>query len=60
MLYTEYFLPFQIAGCVLLVAMLGAIILTLRKREGVLRQNIAEQVSRSKEDSLELIKLGKK
>ena len=59
-LYTEYFLPFQIAGCVLLVAMLGAIILTLRKREGVLRQNIAEQVSRSKEDSLELIKLGKK
>ena len=57
-LYTEYFLPFQIAGCVLLVAMLGAIILTLKKRRGA-QANIAEQVSRSKEDSLELIKLEK-
>ena len=59
-LYTDYFLPFQIAGCILLVAMLGAIILTLRKREGVLRQNISEQVSREKKDSIELIKIGKK
>ncbi len=58
-LYTEYFLPFQISGCILLVAMLGAIILTLRKREGVLRQNINEQVSRSKKDSIEIIKIGK-
>ncbi len=58
-LYTEYFLPFQIAGCILLVAMLGAIILTLRKREGVLRQNITEQVSREKKDSIEIIKVGK-
>ena len=58
-LYTDYFLPFQIAGCILLVAMLGAIILTLRKRDGVLRQNITEQVSRKKEDSIEVIKIGK-
>ena len=58
-LYTDYFLPFQISGCILLVAMLGAIILTLRKREGVLRQNISEQVSRTKEDSIEIIKIGK-
>ena len=35
-LYTEYFLPFQIYCCILLVAMLGAIILTIRQREGVL------------------------
>ena len=59
-LYTNYFLPFQIAGCILLVAMLGAIILTLRKREGVLRQDISEQVSREKKDSIEIIKIGKK
>ena len=59
-LYTNYFLPFQISGCILLVAMLGAIILTLRKREGVLRQDISEQVSREKKDSIEIIKIGKK
>ena len=59
-LYTDYFLPFQIAGCILLVAMLGAIILTLRKREGVLRQDISEQVTRKKEDSIEIIKVEKK
>ena len=58
-LYTNYFLPFQIAGCILLVAMLGAIILTLRKREGVLRQDISEQVSRTKEDSIEIVKVEK-
>ena len=59
-LYTDYFLPFQIAGCILLVAMLGAIILTLRKREAVLRQDISEQVTRKKEDSIEIIKIEKK
>ncbi len=59
-LYTDYFLPFQIAGCILLVAMLGAIILTLRSREGVLRQDVSKQVSRKKEDSIEIIKAGNK
>ncbi len=59
-LYTDYFLPFQIAGCILLVAMLGAIILTLRSREGVLRQDVSKQVSRKKEDSIEIIKVGDK
>ncbi len=58
-LYTDYFLPFQISGCILLVAMLGAIILTLRKREGVLRQDISEQISRTKKDSIEIVKIGK-
>ena len=58
-LYTDYFLPFQISGCILLVAMLGAIILTLRRREGVLRQDISEQISRTKKDSIEIVKIGK-
>ena len=45
-LYTKYIYLFQTAGLVLLVAMIGAIVLTLRKRPGVRRQNIGEQVSR--------------
>ncbi len=45
-LYTKYIYLFQAAGLVLLVAMIGAIVLTLRKRPGVRRQNIGEQVSR--------------
>ncbi len=58
-LYTDYFLPFQISGCILLVAMLGAIILTLRSREGVLRQNISDQLARTKEESIEVVKIEK-
>lgn len=46
-LYTDYVFLFQTAGLVLLVAMIGAIVLTLRTREGVRRQNIAEQVART-------------
>ena len=45
-LYTKYIYLFQTAGLVLLVAMIGAIVLTLRKRPGVRRQKIGEQVSR--------------
>ena len=45
-LYTKYIYLFQAAGLVLLVAMIGAIVLTLRTRPGVRRQNIGEQVSR--------------
>jgi NADH-quinone oxidoreductase subunit J len=45
-LYTKYIYLFQAAGLVLLVAMIGAIVLTLRKRPGVRRQNIGEQISR--------------
>ena len=56
-LYTDYFFTFQLSGCILLVAMVGAIVLTLRKREGVLRQNIEKQVFRKKEDSIEIVKV---
>ncbi len=55
-MYTDYFFVFQISGCILLVAMIGAIVLTLRRREGVLRQNISKQIDRKKEDSIEIIK----
>ncbi|MBI28683.1 MAG: NADH:ubiquinone oxidoreductase subunit J [Pelagibacteraceae bacterium] len=43
-LYTDYFYLFQISGLILLVAMIGSIVLTLRTRPGVKKQNIAEQV----------------
>ena len=59
-LYTDYFFMFQISGCILLVAMIGAIVLTLRKREGVRRQNISEQLKRNKENSIEIIRVEKK
>jgi len=42
-LYTDYFLLFQISGIILLVAMIGAIFLTIRKREGAKKQNIYKQ-----------------
>ncbi len=47
-LYTDYLFHFQIAGLVLLVAMIGAIVLTLRHKPGVRRQSIAVQVARDK------------
>ena len=59
-LYTDYFFTFQLSGCILLVAMVGAIVLTLRKREGVLRQSIEKQVFRKKEDAIEIVKVKSK
>jgi len=56
-LYTKYFYLFQAAGLVLLVAMIGAIVLTLRQREGVRRQSISAQVSRRREETLEVRKV---
>lgn len=53
-LYTRYIYFFQLAGLVLLVAMVGAIVLTLRHREGVKRQNIAEQVHRDPKSAIEI------
>ncbi|MBT4696337.1 MAG: NADH-quinone oxidoreductase subunit J [Alphaproteobacteria bacterium] len=55
LIYTEYFLQFQMAGFILLVAMIGAIVLTLRHRDFVRRQNIHDQVSRDPNTSIELI-----
>ena len=56
-LYTDYIYIFQASGLVLLVAMIGAIVLTLRHREGVRRQVIARQVSRTREESIVLVKV---
>jgi len=56
-LYTDYIYLFQAAGIVLLVAMIGAIVLTLRRREGVRRQSIARQLSRTREQSVEVRKI---
>jgi NADH-quinone oxidoreductase subunit J len=53
-LYTEYLLVFQLAGLVLLVAMIGAIVLTLRHRPGVRKQDIYKQVGRRRADAVEL------
>jgi NADH-quinone oxidoreductase subunit J len=53
-LYTDYLLLFQMSGIVLLVAMMGAIVLTLRHRPSVKRQNISDQVARTKETAMEV------
>ncbi len=53
-LYTRYIYFFQAAGVVLLVAMIGAIVLTLRHRPDVRRQRASEQVNRTKETSIEI------
>ncbi|MEQ1889863.1 MAG: NADH-quinone oxidoreductase subunit J [Alphaproteobacteria bacterium] len=53
-LYTDYVYLFQTAGLVLLVAMIGAIVLTLRTRQGVRRQNISDQVARTPALGMEL------
>ena len=56
-LYTQYFYFFQAAGLVLLVAMIGAIVLTLRERVGVKRQDISRQVARTPETAVEVRKV---
>jgi NADH-quinone oxidoreductase subunit J len=57
LLYTRYVYAFQAAGVVLLIAMIGAIVLTLRAREGVRRQRILQQIGRRREDSVEVVKV---
>lgn len=56
-IYTDYVFAFQVAGLILLVAMIGAIVLTLRSRPGVRRQKVEEQTSRKVEDVLEIRKI---
>jgi NADH-quinone oxidoreductase subunit J len=56
-LYTRYVYFFQAAGVVLLVAMIGAIVLTLRHKPNVKRQNIADQVARRKATAIEIVKV---
>ncbi|MBN9541218.1 MAG: NADH-quinone oxidoreductase subunit J [Reyranella sp.] len=56
-LYTQYFYLFQVAGIVLLVAMIGAIVLTLRSRPGVRRQKVSEQLYRPKDQTITVVKV---
>jgi NADH-quinone oxidoreductase subunit J len=56
-LYTRYAYFFQAAGIVLLVAMIGAIVLTLHHKPGVKRQNIADQIARNKKTAIEIVKV---
>ncbi|MBF0168212.1 MAG: NADH-quinone oxidoreductase subunit J [Alphaproteobacteria bacterium] len=57
-IYTKYVYLFQASGMILLVAMVGAIMLTLRKRPQTKRQSVAAQLARKKEDTLEIRKVG--
>ncbi len=56
-LYTNYVYFFQIAGLVLLVAMIGAIVLTLRHRENIKRQDVSRQVARTPETAVKVVKV---
>ncbi|HEX9771300.1 MAG TPA: NADH-quinone oxidoreductase subunit J [Kiloniellales bacterium] len=53
-LYTKYVYLFEAAGLILLVAMIGSIVLTLRQREGVRKQSIARQVTRKRDEAIEV------
>ena len=54
-MYTEYIHLFQISGIILLLSMIGAIVLTYRKREGIKRQSYFKQISRERDDSVKLV-----
>ena len=59
-LYTDYIHLFQLSGMILLVAMIGAIVLTFRKRPGIKRQSYIKQISREKADGVELVEVKNK
>ena len=54
-LYTDYIHLFQISGMILLVAMIGAIVLTFRERAGLKRQSYIKQISREKTDGVQVV-----
>lgn len=56
-LYTDYIFAFQVAGLILLVAMIGAIVLTFRRRPGLRRQKISDQVSRKVSEAMQVQKI---
>ena len=56
-LYTRYVYFFEAAGMILLVAMIGAIVMTLQHKAGVKRQSIAEQVARRRSTAIEIVKV---
>ena len=56
-LYTDYIHVFQISGMILLVAMIGAIVLTFRQREGVKKQDYIKQISRERSEGVEVLEI---
>ena len=56
-LYTDYIHLFQLSGMILLVAMIGAIVLTYRKRSGIKRQSYIKQISRERDEGVELLEV---
>ena len=56
-LYTDYIYLFQVAGLILLVAMIGAITLTLRRRENVRKQSISTQNDRTRDETIQVVKV---
>jgi len=59
-LYTDYIHVFQISGMILLVAMIGAIVLTFRQREGVKKQSYLKQISRERSEGIEVLEVPSK
>jgi NADH-quinone oxidoreductase subunit J len=56
-LYTDYIHIFQISGMILLIAMIGAIVLTYRQREGVKKQSYVKQISRERAEGVEVLEV---
>ena len=56
-LYTDYIHIFQLSGMILLVAMVGAIVLTFRKRSGVKKQSYFKQISRERSEGVDLVEV---
>ena len=56
-LYTDYIHIFQISGMILLIAMIGAIVLTFRQREGVKKQSYIKQISRERDEGVEVLEV---
>ena len=56
-LYTDYIHIFQVSGMILLIAMIGAIVLTFRQREGVKKQSYLKQISRERTEGVEVLEV---
>ena len=59
-IYTDYIFLFQLSGMILLVAMIGAIVLTFRQRSGLKRQSYFKQISREREEAIDLVEVESK
>lgn len=57
LLYTNYLLPFEVAGIILLVAIIAAVALTLRQRSGAKRQDVSQQVRVTRDERVRLVKM---